>query len=344
MTTMPENATERNEAVRLAVVIIGRNEASHLEACLESVRALHHQGPVDVVYVDSDSRDQSREIAAAMGARVILLTGHPMTAARGRNAGWTSIDAPLVLFLDGDTRVHPEFVQQAILAMSDATTAAVWGHRRESNPGGSVYNRILDLDWMIAPGWTEFFGGDVLIRRSALVSVDGYNPELIAGEEPEMCRRLRAGGWRILHIDHPMTRHDLRMTHFSQYWRRALRAGHAYAQVSALFAQTADPFWSAAARRNRLRGSILILLAVCSVLGAILLKSAWPPVLLLSLILVAAARSAWKVRDRSSSWMTLILFGLHSHLQEIPIFLGQVRYRFAKARRRRMTLIEYKRA
>ena len=334
---------------RVSVVVIGRNESGHLRACLESVRSmLYPPELVELIYVDSESGDSSREIAAEMGAIVIPLTGEPRTAARGRNAGWLAAKCPLVLFLDGDTELYPNFVALAAGELEnpfhEGKVAAVWGHRRESDPGGSVYNRVLDLDWIYPAGWTEFFGGDVLVRRAALASVEGYNPLLIAGEEPEMCRRLRGKGWKILHIDQPMTRHDLRMTHFSQYWRRALRAGHAYAQVSGLFAKTADPFWSAEAKRNRVRGAALILLIAAAITSAIALKTWWPPVVLLLLILLAALRTAYKVRSRSGSWATLLLFGLHSHLQDIPIFIGQLRYRLAKARNRKMTLIEYKRA
>ena len=98
------------------------------------------------------------------------------------------------------------------------------------HPEHSLYNRVLDLDWIYAPGDTDYCGGDVLMRRCALEQVDGFDPTLIAGEEPELCRRLRHCGYRILHIDSPMTGHDLNITRFSQYWRRALRAGHAYAK------------------------------------------------------------------------------------------------------------------
>jgi cellulose synthase/poly-beta-1,6-N-acetylglucosamine synthase-like glycosyltransferase len=337
----------RNEHV--AVVIIGRNEGGQLALCLESVLAVRALGmPMDIIYVDSASTDGSPELAEKMGAHVIRVSGQPMTAARGRNAGWTTTQAPFVLFLDGDTVLHPLFLDHALSALKDPEsgpqTAAVWGHRRESNPGGSVYNRVLDLDWIYPAGWTEFFGGDVLIRREALVSVDGYNPELIAGEEPEMCRRLREKGWRILHIDEPMTRHDLRMTHFSQYWRRATRCGHAYAQVSGLFENTPDPFWTAEARRNRKRGLLLFLLLMASAVFCVLLRSGWPLAFLILPIFGVGIRSAWKARSRSNSWATLLLFGLHSHLQEIPIFIGQMRYRFARARRRKVSLIEYKRA
>ena len=74
---------------RVSVVVIGRNESGHLRACLESVRSmLYPPELVELIYVDSESGDSSREIAAEMGAIVIPLTGEPRTAARGRNAGW----------------------------------------------------------------------------------------------------------------------------------------------------------------------------------------------------------------------------------------------------------------
>lgn len=350
MDSYAEPQHPQTELPRLAVVVIGRNESAHLRACLTSIQGLDYpSSQIEIIYVDSASTDDSPQLAAALGARVLPVNGDPMTAARGRNAGWTSTEAPFVLFLDGDTQVHPQFVRLALAELAkDPAIAAVWGHRRESAPQASIYNRLLDLDWMYPPGWTEFFGGDVLIRRDALISVNGYNPELIAGEEPEMCRRLRGHlhngtPWKILHIDAPMTQHDLRMTHFSQYWKRATRAGHAYEQVSGLFRETADPFWTPEARRNQARAVFWIGVLAAALVVSFVVRSAWPIVLPPGLILLAALRSAWKVRDRSTSWVTLLLFGLHSHLQVIPIWVGQLRYRSAKARKRKVTLIEYKR-
>ena len=93
-----------------------------------------------------------------------------------------------------------------------------------------------------------------MMRRSALVETGGYDPGLIAGEEPELGRRLRARGYLILHIDTPMTLHDLNMTRFRQYWLRAVRAGYAYAEISERFSRTADPMWREESRGNLIRG------------------------------------------------------------------------------------------
>ena len=48
-------------------------------------------------------------------------------------------------------------------------------------------------------------GGDALMRTAALAEVGGYDPNLIAGEEPELCVRLRAAGWQIYTLDREMT-------------------------------------------------------------------------------------------------------------------------------------------
>src|SRR5580698_3421320 len=236
----------------LSVVVIGRKEGDRLLACLESVRAMRGvEGEVEVIYVDSASTDGSPARAAAAGARVVSVESAHPTAALGRNAGWQVAAAELVLFLDGDTILHPDFPKIALEAIAaDATVAAVWGHRRELHPERSVFNRVLDLNWIIPPGFTQYCGGDVLMRREVLAAVQGYDATLIAGEEPELCRRIRAKGYRILHVDAPMTKHDFNMTRFQQYWRRAVRSGHAYAEVSKRFRATDDQLWQPARVRN----------------------------------------------------------------------------------------------
>ncbi len=73
----------------------------------------------------------------------------------------------------------------------DPSIAGVWGERREMRTADSIYNALFDLDWNAQPGFSPYFGGDALVRREALEEVGGYNENLIAGEEPEMCRRMR---------------------------------------------------------------------------------------------------------------------------------------------------------
>ena len=326
----------------VSVVVIGRNEGERLVRCLRSVAQMQTVGfNVETIYVDSASSDGSAQRALAFGARVIEVRPTRPSAAVGRNAGWRAASGEFVLFLDGDTELHPLFVRHALEAMRNPDVAIVWGHRREAHPEQSIYVRVLDLDWIYAPGPSDFCGGDALVRRSVLRSVGGFDDGLIAGEEPEMCRRIRECGLTILHIDAPMTLHDLAINSIAGYWKRAFRSGHAYAEVASRFAGSRDPLWQADARRNLLHGGIILALIP---IGA--LSSAWPwaagIVTLSGAFAIARTmrRSAWK----ASSRLTRLLYALHSHLQQVPILLGQLSYHRDVRLGRRRSIVDYKQA
>jgi hypothetical protein len=180
------------------------------------------------------------------------------------------------------------------------------------------------------------------MRRDALAEVDGFDATLIAGEEPELCQRLRAAGYRILHIDAPMTLHDLAITRWGQYWRRAVRAGHAYAEVAERLRDTATPLWSTEVRRNRRHGAVLLAIALGGIGLSLLLWSLWPLLLALAAYGLIALRTAMRVGWKDPNPVTRLLYGVHSHLQQIPILVGQLGfYRDRRAGRQR-GLIEYK--
>ncbi len=237
--------------------------------------------------------------------------------------------------------------------------AAVFGQRRELAGNHSIYTRVLNLDWVCDPGERAFFGGDTLIRFHALREAGGFDSTLIAGEEPDLCRRLRERNWQIQHLAIPMTDHDLAIYRFGQYWRRLLRAGYAFAQVSARFRSTGDPFWSAEARRNRISG-ILWAGTFLPVFTATLLAALLPPDTLgvfaehrrlmallplslwLAMLVAMALRTAYRYRWKSDSWVTLILYGLHSHLQQVPIVIGQLVWWLDHRADRPRGLMEYK--
>ena len=218
---------------QIGLVAIGRNEGQRLIRCLESVVGRFHC----VVYVDSGSDDGSVEAARAMGVEVVGLDmSRPFTAARARNEGVARLKQVLpgvefVQFVDGDCVLDPGWIDAALDAMhQDDTLGVACGRRREMHPEHSVYNRMIDLEWDTPVGEADACGGDALIRTAAFDAVDGYDASVIAGEEPEMCLRMRQSGWTIRRIDHEMTLHDSALTRFGQWWKRAARAGHAFAE------------------------------------------------------------------------------------------------------------------
>lgn len=327
----------------LSVVIIGRNEGQRLVKCIESVKSLAGRDyPTEVIYVDSDSQDDSPARAAQLGAIVITVRPERPCAAIGRNAGWRAAKAPQVMFLDGDTVLQPGFIEKAREAMRDPAVAVVWGHRREAHPEQSIFNRVLDLDWIYPPGPTDFCGGDAMMRRSVLEEVGGFGEHLIAGEEPELCQRMRAKGYVILHIDQPMTRHDLAITRWAAYWRRAVRAGYAYADVSQRLKNTAFPLWRSEAKRNWIHSAVLATLLLGAAVATATAATAWPLVFAGLTYLALSLRSAYRARWKCDDPWTLLCYGIHSHLQQIPITVGQIEYWWNRLQGRKRHLIEYK--
>jgi glycosyltransferase involved in cell wall biosynthesis len=217
----------------LGAVAIGRNEGERLVRCLASFpQSISH-----IIYVDSGSTDRSVEHARRRGAEVVELDmSVPFTAARARNAGIarlrdTAPTTEFVLVLDGDCELVPGFVEAALETMErEPKTAVVCGRRRERYRDASIYNRLCDMEWDTPVGVADACGGDAVIRLAAIGEVGGYDDSIIAGEEPELCFRLRQKGWIIRRIDHDMTLHDAAMTRFDQWWKRSVRAGHAYAE------------------------------------------------------------------------------------------------------------------
>jgi len=195
-----------------------------------------------MVYVDSGSNDDSIALARACGAEVVeLATDLKFTAARARNAGFRHLtelnpDLRYVFFVDGDCEVAHGWLKGATQFLDQhKAVAAVSGLRRERFPEKSIYNLLIDIEWRNYPaGESMFCGGDALMRTQAFKEVDGYRPDLICGEEPEMCFRLRRLGWRIWRLNEPMTLHDAAMYRFPQWWMREMRTGYAFAQGARL--------------------------------------------------------------------------------------------------------------
>lgn len=309
-------------------VVIGRNEGARLMTCLDSLRG----GVRRLVYVDSGSTDGSVAAAEARGAEVVTLDmAQPFTAARARNAGLDRLaaDPPeFVQFVDGDCELRSGWIAAALRAMAELPGAVVvCGRRRERFPEASVYNRLCDREWDTPVGEAMSCGGDALMRFAAVAAVGGYDPALIAGEEPDLCLRLRRTGGRIWRIEAEMTLHDAAMTRLSQWWRRSRRAGHAFAEGAHRYGAAPEHHWRAETRRALVWGAGVPLAAALAGLlhpagGLILL--AWP-----LQVLRLVPRLGWEG-------------ALFSLLGKLPEAQGVLGFHLARWQGRRRGLIEYK--
>ncbi len=319
------------------MVIIGRNEGERLRRCLESCRDVG----VRRVYVDSGSTDGSVQLALDSGAQVVRLDmARPFTAARARNAGLAELrrtcpEATLVQFIDGDCELLPRWLGEAerfLAARPDVV--AVAGRLRERFPDKSVFNRLCDIEWNTPVGEARSFGGIVFARVAAIEGAGGFREDLIAGEEPELCVRIRARGGRLWRLDEDMAWHDANILHLSQWWRRTLRSGHAFAEGAALHGAPPERHFAAETRRALLWGAGMPL-------AILALACAWPWALLLLLVyplqwLRIGARLA---RGHAPiPWLQ----GGFLLLGRFPEALGALKFYRGRMVGRRSGLIEYK--
>lgn len=323
---MSEPATSR-----VAAIVIGRNEGERLMRCLTSLRG--KASPV--IYVDSGSTDGSGAAAEARGTAVVDLDpSRPFTAARARNAGLARLaeiapDGLYVQFLDGDCELREGWIEAALAEIeTDPAIAVVCGRRRERFPDATLWNRLIDAEWDTPVGDANASGGDALMRRAALDEVGGYRGDLIAGEEPEMCFRMRQKGWRVRRIDAEMTWHDAAMTRFGQWWQRNRRAGHAFAETAALHGGAPERFRVPETRKALLWGAGLPLAAIA---GFVI--TPWSLALLLA---YPAQVLRLRLRGFSSVRALFLVLG------RFPEAQGALEYWKARLSGRKRGLIEYK--
>jgi glycosyltransferase involved in cell wall biosynthesis len=324
----------------VGLVAIGRNEGERLRVCLESAVKQSKA----VVYVDSNSSDGSVALARSLGVESVALDlSIPFSAARARNAGFERLlqcfsQLTYVQFVDGDCEVVPGWLDRARQELESRPDAAVvCGRRRERYPNATIYNRLCDVEWDTPIGEARACGGDAMMRVSAFQQVKGYNPDVIAAEDDEICVRLRCQGWKVIRIDADMTIHDAAMTSALQWWKRALRCGFAYAQGAYLHGAAPERHFLHERRRACVWGLAIPALA---------LAAAWPTggwSLLLGLLYpLQVIRLYRNFRRRNLPPRVTLAYAIACVLSSFPQCFGIVKFTFQRWRKAPPRIIEYK--
>lgn len=321
------------DRMHLAVVAIGRNEGDRLRRCLHSIPA-----GMPVAYVDSGSTDGSVAFARASNAEVVELDlAQPFTAARARNEGFARVlerwpETQFIQFVDGDCEIEAGWIDLAGEYLRESpAAAAVCGRRRERYPSASFYNGLCDKEWDTPVGQASSCGGDALFRVDALREVGGFDEALTAGEEPELCARLRRRNWIIWRLDTPMTVHDAAMYRFRQWWLRAMRSGYGYAQVWHKTARIPN----STALYGRELARAFGWTAGVAILGTLLSVVIGPAGLLVALLM-------WAGQFTRLSYLKGPRTAAHLMLGKLAEFLGALKYGWAIIKRRREDAIFYK--
>ena len=320
----------------VGVVVIGRNEGDRLTQSLKSIIKYTS----NIVYVDSGSSDNSVINAKKLDVNVLNLDiSKPFTAARARNEGFKKLaqqfeNLKFVQFVDGDCELNERWLDTSIkFLIENESVAVVCGRLRESHPEKSIYNMLCDIEWDTPIGEAKSCGGIALMRTSAFNHVGGFNENMIAGEEPELCVRLRQKGWVIWRLDAEMAWHDADITRFGQWWVRNVRSGYAFALGAKMHGSKPELHWVSEVVRGRIWGGvipIMIVVAATTNIMFILGFIVYP----LQVVRVALKNK----KNIINNW----LYAFYVTLSKFPEFQGQLKFHFNQLFNKHNGIIEYK--
>ncbi|MER7166904.1 glycosyltransferase family A protein [Micromonospora sp. NPDC000207] len=199
-------------AARVAVVVPNFNKAKTLRACLESVLG-QSLAPVEVVVVDDASTDGSREIVAEFPVRLVVQSVNRGPAA-ARNVGVASCSAPLVFFVDSDTALASDAIEEAVGILRGGVGVGMVQGIYAPEPlfdDGPVeaYRVAFEHFWRrrTVGRETGALFAATLVPREVFTATGGFDERLRDGEDDEFGTRL-PGRYRLVATDRVTTRHD----------------------------------------------------------------------------------------------------------------------------------------
>lgn len=314
--------TDEEQEVVISFVIIGYNEAKTLATCLRSVQeAARIIGPMEILYVDGGSEDNSLLIAEAASVDHILGGDKRRKAAENRNLGLAHARGRYVQFVDGDMTLDATWPKAAQAFLEQhPEVAVVCGKIVEKKTG--PLSETLELDWKSADGPVRYCGGAAFYRREPLVQLGGFSEDLAYGEEPYLCWRIRNElGLTVYQLDRPMVQHDLGLGGFRDYWRRCVRCGATYAEVAARCFHSHEQLW--------LKEVLSSLLWSVLILGAGVTLLLGDPRLRLVVVVagcVVLGRKLMQVRAGGRSPEVSALYACHVYFSKLPIAVGVLRW------------------
>ena len=200
----------------LSVVITTKNEALNIANAINAFAQF--RDVAEVIVVDNASTDDTKAIAASLGAKV--LDKGPERSAQ-RNLGFRTASAPWVLILDADMIMPQETIREILSRISDTSAdapAAYWIPEVRTGSGLRVKARNFER---------SFYDGTAidalrLFSKHVLEATGGYDENLIAGPEDwELDIRVKALGVRCEVLKGHLVHNETRLTYKAMLKKKA---------------------------------------------------------------------------------------------------------------------------
>jgi N-acetylglucosaminyl-diphospho-decaprenol L-rhamnosyltransferase len=215
----------------LAVIVISTNEARWLTDCLSTVFAHSGGATLEVIVVDNESTDGTRELVESRFPRARVVTSQNGGFGYANNRGWESADARYALFLNPDTEIVDGTFGALVRALDARPDVGLAGvrqldgdgelypsMRRFPNASRALGEALFSERWPFHPSWAGervmdmaayereqecdwTVGAFMLARREALLSAGVMDERFfLQCEEPDLCLRIKRAGWSVRHL------------------------------------------------------------------------------------------------------------------------------------------------
>jgi O-antigen biosynthesis protein len=186
---------------RISVVVCTYNGEPTIRDCLEGLSELEYPD-YEVIVVDDGSTDGTAKIAGEYDLRLISTENRGLSSAR--NTGMEAATGEIVAYTDDDARPDPCWLAYLAAGFLSTEHAGIGGPNITppgdgiiadcvaNAPGGPVHVLLSDQEAEHIPGCNMAF------RKSYLQAIGGFDPQFrVAGDDADVCWRLRQGGWTL---------------------------------------------------------------------------------------------------------------------------------------------------
>ncbi|TMB54222.1 MAG: glycosyltransferase [Deltaproteobacteria bacterium] len=219
---------------RISVVVCTHNGRRMIRECLEGLRRIEYPD-YEVIVVDDGSTDGTATIVGEYQVRLIRTQHRGLSNAR--NTGLAAATGEIVAYLDDDAYPDPHWLTYLAAAFLATPHAGVGGPNIAppgdgdiaeciaNAPGNPVHVLLSDREAEHIPGCNMTF------RKTCLEAIGGFDPQFrTAGDDVDVCWRLRQGGWTLGYHPTAMVWHHRRNS-VRAYWRQQVGYGRAEAQL-----------------------------------------------------------------------------------------------------------------
>src|SRR5437773_6641894 len=217
---------------RISVVVCSYNGSRTIRDCLEGLQKLEYPS-FEVIVVDDGSTDATAAIARESGFRLISTEQRGLSNAR--NTGMEAATGEIVAYIDDDAYPDPHWLTYLAATFLSTPHAGVGGPNIPppgggpiadcvaNAPGGPVHVLLSDDEAEHIPGCNMAF------RKACLKGIGGFDPQYrVAGDDVDVCWRLRERGWTLGFSPAAMVWHHRRNS-IRAYWKQQIGYGKAEA-------------------------------------------------------------------------------------------------------------------